>query len=207
MSGRHRSSAFLCLDGSRRITRTAWRVRSAALLCKRIRHRFVDVHPCFEPRFNLQRSNADGRTPATARKTKNGVPRQSRDRLRLTSQRCLGQLQNCISCTTPMTGSRVVTISGPSIVMPDRAPPGANLPRRYDDMNGPGGPRSGKTSVSAGHRDQRSTKGSVRRATSINPARVAGCRGSTGWRVISERMTPPSCISTLAADSPHCRFS
>ena len=59
----------------------------------------------------------------------------------------------------------------------------------------------------AGHRDQRSTSGSVRRATSINPARVAGCSGSTGWRVISERMTPPSCISTLAAESPHCRFS
>ena len=57
------------------------------------------------------------------------------------------------------------------------------------------------------YRPQRSTTGSRVRAISIRPARVAGCNGCSGWRTVSEAMTPPSRISTLQAARPHWRFS
>jgi hypothetical protein len=80
-------------------------------------------------------------------------------------------------------------------------------PLDQPSMNELSAPRCAARSDSPDHLAHRSTSGSSLRAISRRPARVAGWRGRTGWRVVSERMTPPSCISTLAAIRPHCRFS
>lgn len=59
----------------------------------------------------------------------------------------------------------------------------------------------------APYRPQQSASGETCAASASRPRRVAGCRGASGCRTASERMTPPSIITALVARSPHCRFS
>ena len=54
---------------------------------------------------------------------------------------------------------------------------------------------------------QRSASGSTSRASSRSWARVSGWSGRVGWRTASERITPPSFITTLHDRQPHWRFS
>lgn len=57
------------------------------------------------------------------------------------------------------------------------------------------------------HRPHVKASGWTSRANSSSPARVAGCRGSNGWRTASLLITPPSSITVFVARNPHCLFS
>src|SRR6185437_10946814 len=50
---------------------------------------------------------------------------------------------------------------------------------------------------------QRNASGLTPAASSSSPARVAGCKASSGWRTASLLMTPPAIMIVLVARRPH----
>ena len=113
----------------------------------------------------------------------------------------------CAMCTRRAARCRRPRRTGPSAVAihpSGRCSPSSDWPTsgsRDDGLTSEG------RRVALDYLPQRSASGWSSPASSSNPARVAGCSASSGWRTASLLMTPPAAITVLVARSPHWRFS